>query len=61
MIERRYLRVDEARKIPDMGKNQFRRWAEEIGAVRRIGPKTLRYDREVIVKALSKCETEATE
>lgn len=49
--DRRLLSVREGADYAGVGLNTFRAWAEQIGAVRRIGSRVL-YDRNVIDAAL---------
>lgn len=49
--EIRMFSVDEGTRYTGLGKSTFRRWAEEIGAVKRIGSRVL-YDRTIIDKAI---------
>lgn len=50
------LNAPEGAQYSGMGLNSFRKWAEEIGAVRRFGRIT-RYDKRTIDNALDNSET----
>lgn len=48
----RLLTTREAANYVGLGIQSFRKWADEIGATRYIGPKSVRFDKEVIDKAI---------
>ena len=51
LSDKRMLDRYEGAQYTGMGVNSFRKWCEDIGAVRRFG-KSLRFDRVVIDRAL---------
>ena len=55
--ERRLMTLTEAAAYCSLGKNSFRKWAGEIGAIRHFGRRVL-CDREIIDKAISAMEQE---
>lgn len=52
VYDKRLLNVKEAAAYLGMGRQRARKWCEEIGAMRRIGQKSIRYDRVIIDQAL---------
>ena len=53
--EKRMLTAYEGSEYVGLGVNSFKKWAEEIKAVRRFG-KSVRYDKKVIDEALDNLE-----
>jgi len=45
---KRMLRESDAMQYTGMGRTSFRKWARDIGAVRKFGEKAVRYDKNVI-------------
>lgn len=54
----RMMTVQQASAYCGMGKNTFRKWADQIGATRKFGTKMLRYDRAVIDRVLDEMSSE---
>lgn len=57
--ETRMLTADQGERYSGMGKNNFRKWADSIGATRKFG-KSIRFDKTVIDKALDAMAEEPT-
>ena len=57
VIEPRLLREQEAIQYTGLGRNSFRQWAAQIGAVRRFG-KSVRYDKQVIDREFDRMSKE---
>ena len=55
--ETRLLHADQAQRYTGMGRNAFRKWADEIGATRKFGG-SVRFDKVVIDKALDQMAME---
>lgn len=52
MNEERMLNIKKGARYAGMGETYFRKWAEQIGAVRVFSPRMTRYDKVVIDRAL---------
>lgn len=57
-LDPRLLSITELTRYTGLGRTKAREWAEEIGAVRKIGTRAL-YDKHVIDAALNDQEGEA--
>lgn len=54
----RMMTIEQGCEYTGMGKNSFRRWANEIGAVHVFSSRMTRYDRRVIDAALDEIMSE---
>ena len=52
IAEARYLTIPQGCKYTNMGRNYFTKWAEEIGALRRLSPRMVRVDKAILDKAM---------
>lgn len=52
MVDARMMTLDQGSGYTGMGKTYFKKWATEIGARVYFSPRLVRYDREIIDKAL---------
>lgn len=54
LTKARYLTIAQACTYTNMGRNYLLKWCEEIGALRRLSPRMLRIDKDVLDAAMQK-------